>query len=87
MQIREEAYIAAARLMGASAPYLVMPFCRGESLQARLDRTGPLPVTEVLRLGSQIAAGLAAGQIRDPGRMIVLMPIEEAYALATEGQG
>ena len=44
----------------ASLPYLVMPYVRGESLQKRLDREGPLPISEVLRIGSQIAAGLAA---------------------------
>lgn len=43
-----------------SLPYLVMPYVRGESLQRRLDREGPLPVNEVLRIGSQVAAGLAA---------------------------
>jgi serine/threonine-protein kinase len=41
-------------------PYLVMPYVRGESLQKRLDRTGPLGVQEILRIGHQAAAGLAA---------------------------
>jgi serine/threonine protein kinase len=41
-------------------PYLVMPYVPGESLQERLDRTGPLPVEEVLRIGLQAASGLAA---------------------------
>jgi serine/threonine protein kinase len=41
-------------------PYLVMPYVRGESLQKRLDRGGALGTTEVLRIGRQIAAGLAA---------------------------
>ncbi|QDT54912.1 Serine/threonine-protein kinase PrkC [Caulifigura coniformis] len=41
-------------------PYLVMPYVKGESLQKRLDRSGPLGVSEVLRIGRQIAAGLAA---------------------------
>ena len=35
--------------------------------------------------GTGDAAGLAAGQLRDPGRMIVLLPIQRAYALATDG--
>jgi len=42
------------------APFLVMQYIAGESLQARLDRAGPLNVCEVLRIGRQIAAGLAA---------------------------
>jgi len=33
--------------------------------------------------GTGDAAGRAAGQLKDPGRMIVLMPIQRAYALAT----
>lgn len=44
----------------AALPYLVMPYLRGESLQRRLDRLGPLGTAETLRIGQQIAAGLAA---------------------------
>ncbi len=35
--------------------------------------------------GTGDAAGEAAGRLRDPGRMLVLMPIQRAYALATDG--
>lgn len=41
-------------------PFLVMQFVAGESLQARVDRVGPLSVAEVLRIGIQTSAGLAA---------------------------
>ena len=41
-------------------PYLVMACIRGGSLQKRIQNEGPLPLVEVLRIGSQIAAGLAA---------------------------
>ncbi|MFO1003089.1 MAG: protein kinase [Planctomycetaceae bacterium] len=41
-------------------PYLVMPYIKGESLQKRLDREGPLVVTEILRIALQTARGLAA---------------------------
>jgi serine/threonine-protein kinase len=41
-------------------PYLVMPYVACESLQQRLDRTGPLEVIDVLRIGLQVARGLAA---------------------------
>ncbi|HET6882565.1 MAG TPA: serine/threonine-protein kinase [Pirellulales bacterium] len=41
-------------------PYLVMSYVPGCSLQDRLDRQGPLETREVLRIGMQTAAGLAA---------------------------
>ena len=41
-------------------PYLVMQFIDGRTLQDKLDRVGPLPLKEVLRIGLQIAEGLAA---------------------------
>src|SRR5262249_11214939 len=44
----------------AALPYLVMQLVSGESLQERLDRTGPLELKETLRIGMQTAAGLAA---------------------------
>ncbi|HEV3122184.1 MAG TPA: tetratricopeptide repeat protein [Isosphaeraceae bacterium] len=41
-------------------PYLVMQFVSGQSLQEKLERFGPIGVTEILRIGIQIAAGLGA---------------------------
>jgi serine/threonine protein kinase/predicted RNA-binding Zn-ribbon protein involved in translation (DUF1610 family) len=41
-------------------PYLVMQYVAGESLQERLNRVGPLPLEEVVRIGLQAASGLAA---------------------------
>lgn len=34
--------------------------------------------------GTGDGAGRAAGRIKDPGRMVVLMPIQRAYALLPE---
>ncbi len=45
-------------------PYLVMKFIDGPTLQQKLDCGGPLPLREVLRIGQQIAAGLAAAHAR-----------------------
>lgn len=41
-------------------PYLVMEYVEGQSLQDKLDNSGPLELIELLYLGKQIAAGLAA---------------------------
>jgi len=41
-------------------PYLVMQFVEGQTLQQKIDREGPLELKHILRIGSQMAAGLAA---------------------------
>jgi serine/threonine protein kinase len=41
-------------------PFLVMQYVAGESLQDRVERRGPLDAKEILRIGIQTAAGLAA---------------------------
>ena len=41
-------------------PFLVMQYVAGGSLQEKLDRHGPLEVAEVVRIGLQVAKGLAA---------------------------
>jgi len=41
-------------------PYLVMQFIAGKSLQERINQSGPLELKEILRIGMQTAAGLAA---------------------------
>ena len=41
-------------------PYLVMEYVSGRSLQEQIDDIGPLELREVLRIGTQIASGLAA---------------------------
>jgi serine/threonine protein kinase/formylglycine-generating enzyme required for sulfatase activity len=44
----------------AQPPYLAMELVDGVSLQEKIDKTGPLGVKEILRIGLQIAEGLAA---------------------------
>jgi WD40 repeat protein len=46
-------------------PFLAMEFLEGESLEDRLRREGRLPVAEVLRIGREVAEGLAAAHERD----------------------
>jgi hypothetical protein len=41
-------------------PFFSMPYLRGDTLQARIDRQGPLGVEEILRVAMQVASGLAA---------------------------
>jgi urea transport system substrate-binding protein len=41
-------------------PFLAMELLQGESLAARLDRAEPVPWPEAVRIGRQVAAGLAA---------------------------
>ncbi len=62
-------------------PYLVMPYIRGQSLQKRLDLGGPLRPVEVLRVGHQIAAGLAAAHAQG----LVHRDIKPANILLEDG--
>ena len=71
-------------------PYLVMEFIDGQTLKQKLDGAGPLETSEVLHLGRQMAAGLAAAQAmglihRDikPGNIL----IEEAEGQGLRGAG
>jgi formylglycine-generating enzyme required for sulfatase activity/tRNA A-37 threonylcarbamoyl transferase component Bud32 len=41
-------------------PYLVMELIDGQSLQQKIERSSPLELVEILRIGNQIACGLAA---------------------------
>jgi serine/threonine protein kinase len=62
-------------------PFLVMPYLRGESLQRRLDRQGPLPTEEIVRIAQQVAAGLAAAH----GQGLVHRDIKPANILLDDG--
>jgi WD40 repeat protein/tRNA A-37 threonylcarbamoyl transferase component Bud32 len=43
-----------------AAPYLVMEFIHGTTLEQRIKQAGALPLNDVLRIGAQTARGLAA---------------------------
>ncbi|MCC9606951.1 serine/threonine protein kinase [Blastopirellula sp. JC732] len=67
-------------------PYLVMQYIAGQSLQARVDESGPLSVSEILRIGMQAASGLAAAHAqglvhRDvkPANILLENDVDRAY--------
>lgn len=69
----------------ARAPYLVMQYVPGASLQSRVDERGALEPHEVLRIGLQAASGLAAAHAqglvhRDvkPGNILLENGVERA---------
>jgi WD40 repeat protein len=64
-------------------PYLVLDHVRGVSLQERLDREGPLPIDDVLRIGSHMAQGLAAAHAQG----LVHRDVKPANILLEEGSG
>ncbi len=45
-------------------PYLVMEYVTGVSLQQRIAESGPLELKDLLRIGAQVASGLAAAAPR-----------------------
>jgi serine/threonine protein kinase len=59
-QVRHENVVQIHAVEEQPLPYLVMEFVPGETLQQRLDRTGPLEAAEVAAIGCQVADGLAA---------------------------
>ncbi|MFO1092582.1 MAG: serine/threonine-protein kinase [Planctomycetaceae bacterium] len=70
-------------------PYLVMQYVPGQSLQSRVDQQGPLAVAEILRIGVQAAAGLAAAHAqgvvhRDVKPSNILLENDVERALLTD---
>ncbi|GEM_PF-5755871 len=65
-----------------SVPYLVMELVDGISLQEKIDQTGPLDVLQILRLGTQMARGLAAAHAQG----LVHRDIKPANILLEDGQ-
>jgi serine/threonine protein kinase len=60
--VRHTNVIAIYSVEDLPIPYLVMEYVAGRTLQQKLDITGPLELHDVLRIGRQIAAGLATRQ-------------------------
>ncbi|MCA9176687.1 MAG: protein kinase, partial [Planctomycetales bacterium] len=62
-------------------PYLVMEYIPGQTLQQRMDSNGPLEIAEVLRIGQQMAAGLAAAHAAN----LIHRDIKPSNILLSEG--
>ena len=62
-------------------PYLVMRYVPGESLQSRIDRAGPLELKQILRIGKQVTAGLAAAHAQG----LIHRDVKPANVLLEEG--
>jgi hypothetical protein len=65
------------------SPYNVMEYVPGMSLQERINRAGPLPLHEVLRIGMQTASGLAAAHALG----VIHRDIKPANILLERGSG
>src|SRR5215471_3240528 len=77
-QVRHENVVQVYEVAEQPLPYLAMEFIPGETLQQKLNRVGPLDVPETLRIGRQIAEGLAAAHAMDlihrdikPGNVLI----------------
>ncbi len=81
-KVRHENVIHVYAVEEQPLPFLVMEFIPGESLQQRLDRAGSLPAAEVVKIGKQIAAGLAAAH----GTGLIHRDIKPGNILIEAGQ-
>ena len=79
--IRHENVVSIYAVEEQPLPFLVMEFVQGETLQQRLNRTGPLHRGDILRIGRQIADGLAAAH----GKGLIHRDIKPGNILLEDG--
>lgn len=91
-RIRHENVVSIHSVEEEPTPYLVMEYIPGRTLQQQLEEHGPLDLPRVLRLGKQIADGLAAAHAqglihRDikPGNMLLEGDMEERIKITDFG--
>jgi len=90
--IRHEHVVSIYAVEEKPIPYLVMEYIPGLTLQQRLDEQGPLGISNVLRLGRQIAEGLAAAHAQDlihrdvkPGNILLETSIHDRVKITDFG--
>ena len=64
-QVRHENVVQVYEVGEQPLPHIAMEFIPGETLQDRLKRVGPVDAAEVVRVGRQVAEGLAAAHATD----------------------
>jgi hypothetical protein len=91
-RVRHEYVVQIHAVEEQPLPYLVMEHVPGQTLQQQIDRTGPLEVADVLRIGEQVARGLAAAHAqglihRDikPANILVERGVEQKVKLTDFG--
>lgn len=90
--IRHEHVVSVYAVEEQPLPYLVMEYIPGVTLQQRLDERGPLDLPNVLRLGRQIAEGLAAAHSQQlihrdikPGNILLEAGIQDRVKITDFG--
>ncbi len=91
-QVRHENVVSVYAVEDVPIPYLVMEYVPGQTLQQRLDEHGPLNLVDVLRLGKQIADGLAAAHDRQlihrdvkPGNILLETMVDDHVKITDFG--
>jgi serine/threonine protein kinase/Leucine-rich repeat (LRR) protein len=91
-QVRHENVVSVYAVEEKPLPYLVMEYIPGLTLQQRLDHQGPLDIPSVLKLGRQIAEGLAAAHAQDlihrdikPGNILLESGLQDRVKITDFG--
>ncbi|NQV28553.1 MAG: protein kinase, partial [Rhodopirellula sp.] len=90
--VRHENVVSIYAVEDEPIPYLVMEYIPGQTLQQRLDGNGPLDLVSVLRMGKQIADGLAAAHDQQlihrdikPGNILLETSIQDHVKITDFG--
>ncbi|MHC4400270.1 MAG: bifunctional serine/threonine-protein kinase/formylglycine-generating enzyme family protein [Planctomycetota bacterium] len=90
--VRHENVVSIYAVEDDPIPYLVMDYIPGQTLQQRLDEHGPLDLPDVLRLGKQIADGLAAAHAQQlihrdvkPGNILLETSLDDHVKITDFG--